>query len=94
VRIRNPSTLLGFLLLFLTLLAVGWATRFQYTSLKEGDSVYPVRINRYAGHTQILDGDWLGRRPVATVQLPIDRSYERTSPNDGASKPDIGLLPN
>ena len=54
---RNRLMLCGLILLLV--LVIGWATRFEYTSYKDGDSIYPVRINRYTGHTQIFDGDWI-----------------------------------
>jgi hypothetical protein len=37
---------------------IGWATRFQYITFKDGDTTYPVRINRYTGHTQMFTGDY------------------------------------
>ena len=48
------------LALGLLLLALAWATRYQFIEQRYGDNTYAVRMNRYTGATDILfDEGWV-----------------------------------
>lgn len=57
-----------------------WAFRYHYTTLRIGDTSYPVRTNRFTGRTELFRGQWVvpydQGKPSTTRPLsdaPLDR---------------------
>lgn len=73
---------IGFFLLVFGILF--WPTLYKYDTVKEFDSVYPIRINRITGYSEFCkDGAWIEvvkkeEKPISIEVLPSDVISEVT----------------
>ena len=74
----SPPRLLV-LLSLAALTVAGWVFRYHYDTLRVGNDSYPVRVNRFTGHTEFYRGKWIAPSrqdtspsPHAPVDVPLD----------------------
>ena len=75
LKLQLLVLVLGVLLVVLAFATTVWPTRWRYDRITYSGDTYPVRINRFSGHADILlPGD--GWTPAEEASPPGDESDE------------------
>jgi hypothetical protein len=57
-----------------------WPTRYRYTQMKRGSSIFPVRMDRVSGRTEYFDGEWtsdvVAGTPPTSAKVPDEAEFE------------------